>query len=185
MVGTCDNPTVLAVSSSSSHTFSKDSRPYIKLVAGLGVDGDAHAGATVKHRSRVRVDASQPNLRQVHLIEAELLDVLRKQGFEVDPGTLGENITTFGLDVHALPRDTLLHIGPSAIVKVTGLRNPCKQLDTYQEGLMQAVLSRTSSGEVMRKCGIMGVVLAGGEIAPGDRIGVAIPDAPHCKLERV
>jgi MOSC domain-containing protein YiiM len=179
------NSSVFGVGRSRSHTFSKDSCSTITLVSGLGVEGDAHAGKTVKHRSRVKADPTQPNLRQVHLIHAELLDELRTKGFEVDPGSLGENITTIGLDVLSLPRDTQLHIGPSAVVQVTGLRNPCKQLDGFQPGLTQAVLERTPSGELIRKCGIMGVVLSGGEVKPGDPITVVLPDGMHHKLERV
>lgn len=180
-----NTPSVFAVSRSRSHTFSKGSRPFVGLVAGLGVEGDAHSGKTVKHRSRVKADPSQPNLRQVHLIHAELLDELRTKGFEVDPGSLGENITTIDLDVLSLPRDTQLHIGPSAVVRVTGLRNPCKQLDGFQPGLTQAVLERTPSGELIRKCGIMGIVLTGGDVKPGDPITVVLPDGMHHKLERV
>ncbi|MEX0976525.1 MAG: MOSC domain-containing protein [Woeseia sp.] len=179
------NCRVFGVSRSRLHTFSKDSLPSVTLVAGLGVEGDAHAGETVRHRSRVKADPSQPNLRQVHLIPAELLDELRTKGFQVDPGSLGENVTTIGIDVLSLPRDTRLHIGPSAVVKVTGLRNPCKQLDAFQQGLTQAVLERTPSGELIRKCGIMGIVLSGGKIRPGDSITVVLPEGSHHKLERV
>lgn len=176
---------VLSVSSGRAHTFSKEIRSSITLVAGLGVEGDAHSGETVRHRSRVRADPTQPNLRQVHLIHSELFDELRTRGFAVGPGDLGENIATVGLDLLALPRDTELHIGSSAVVGVTGLRNPCSQLDTFQEGLMQAVLDRGPSGELIRKVGIMGVVLAGGPVLPGDPIVVALPDGPHRRLERV
>lgn len=179
------NPRVIGVSRSRTHTFSKDRLASVTLVAGLGVEGDAHAGETVKHRSRVKADPTQPNLRQVHLIQAELLDELRTKGFEVNPGSLGENITTIGIDLLSLPRDTLLHIGPSAVVQVTGLRNPCKQLDAFQQGLTQAVLERTPWGEPIRKCGIMGVVLSGGEVKPGDQITVVVPDGLHQQLERV
>jgi hypothetical protein len=180
-----NNCKVFAVSRSQSYTFSKDCQRSIKLVAGLGVEGDAHSGATVKHRSRVKADPTQPNLRQVHLIHVELLDELATKGFEVNPGSLGENITTIGIDVLSVPLDTLLHIGPSAVVKVTGLRNPCKQLDAYQQGLMQAVLEHRPSGELIRKCGVMGIVFSGGEVKSGDQIALVLPDEPHYKLERV
>ncbi len=176
---------VLSVSRSEEHTFSKAVRSSVLLVAGLGVQGDVHSGETVKHRSRVKADTSQPNLRQIHLIHSELLDELRAKGFAVEPGDMGENITTTGIDLLGLPRDTNLQIGSSAIVRVTGLRNPCMQLDAFQEGLMRAVLERAPSGDLIRKCGIMGVVLAGGEIWPGDPIVPILPDEPHCKLERV
>ncbi len=176
---------VLSVSRAGTHAFSKEVWPSITLVAGLGVDGDAHSGETVRHRSRVRADPTQPNLRQVHLIHSELFDELRGRGFVVGPGDLGENVTTVGLDLLALPRDAELHIGRSAVVCVTGLRNPCSQLDGFQAGLMEAVLDRGPSGELIRKVGIMGVVLAGGPIRPGDPIGVALPAGPHRRLERV
>jgi MOSC domain-containing protein YiiM len=176
---------VRSVSLGRAHAFSKEVRPSITLVAGRGVEGDAHSGETVRHRSRVRADPAQPNLRQVHLIHAELFDELRSRGFAVGPGDLGENVTTVGLDLLSLPRDAELHIGPSAVVGVTGLRNPCRQLDDFQQGLMEAVLDRGPSGELIRKVGIMGVVLAGGPIRPGDPIGVALPAGPHRRLERV
>ncbi len=176
---------MLAVSRSGTHTFSKCVQPSIMLVAGLGVADDAHSGKTVKHRSRVKADPTQPNLRQVHLIHAELLDALETKGFAVEPGSLGENITTIGIDILSLPRNTKLHIGPSAVVRITGLRNPCKQLDAFHDGLMEAVLERMPSGELIRKCGVMGVVLAGGKVSPGDEITVALPQAPHDKLTPV
>lgn len=177
--------TVVAVSKSATHSFSKTTHDSIRLLAGLGVEGDAHAGETVKHRSRVRADPTQPNLRQVHLIHSELLDELNGCGFDVPAGALGENLTTRGLDVLSLPTDTLLRIGDAAVVRVTGLRNPCKQLDAYQEGLTAAVLDRSESGELIRKSGIMGVVVEGGEVKPGDAIEVTLPAEPHRPLERV
>ncbi|MEM9669636.1 MAG: MOSC domain-containing protein [Pseudomonadota bacterium] len=176
---------VVAVAKSSDHTFSKPVCEQITLVAGLGAKGDAHAGELIKHRSRLRVDPTQPNLRQVHLIHSELHDELREQGFDVAPGIMGENISTRGLDLLGLPRGAKLHIGTSAIVEVTGLRNPCKQLDDYQDGLTQAVLDRSPDGGLIRKAGIMGIVLAGGEIRAGDPISVAMPPEPYEKLERV
>ncbi|MEL6830986.1 MAG: MOSC domain-containing protein, partial [Pseudomonadota bacterium] len=166
---------VVATCMSEVHSFSKPVRETINLLTGLGVEGDAHLGKTVKHRSRVASDPSQPNLRQVHLIHTELHNQLRAQGFDVGPGVMGENITTEGIDLLALPRGTHLKMGPSAIVEVTGLRNPCKQLDDYQNGLLNAVLDRTASGELVRKAGIMGVVLTGGPIQAGDRIMTTLP----------
>lgn len=176
--------TVFAVCRSTTHSFSKSPREVIGLVAGLGVDGDAHSGATVKHRSRVRLDPTAPNLRQVHLLSAELLDALNRQGFDVAAGLLGENVTTVGLDLLALPRDTRLQIG-SAVLRLTGLRNPCSQLNDFREGLMNAVLARGPRGELIRKCGVMAVVEASGEVRPGDAIEVAMPAEPHHRLERV
>jgi len=161
---------VVAVHRSSSHSFSKFAEDSVTLVAGQGVQGDAHAGETVKHRSRVARDASQPNLRQVHLIHAELFDELMDAGFAVWPGELGENITTRGIDLLALGAGTRLHLGASAVVEVTGLRNPCSQIDRFQRGLTAAVLGRDIHGGLVRKTGVMGVVIAGGEVAAGDAI---------------
>lgn len=176
---------VLAVHLSRTHSFSKQVQERIVLLAGIGVEGDAHAGATVKHRSRVRQDPSQPNLRQVHLIHAELFEELYAMGFTVSPGLIGENITTRGMDMLALPKGTLLHIGDAAVVEVTGLRNPCTQLNDLQPGLMHAVLDRDASGGLIRKSGIMGVVKRGGEVRPGDAIRVVLPALPHEGLDRV
>ncbi|MEZ4769701.1 MAG: MOSC domain-containing protein [Caldilineales bacterium] len=177
--------TVVAVSSSDSHTFSKPNRDFIRLLAGLGVEGDAHAGETVKHRSRVRQDPDQPNLRQVHLIHSELHDELRQAEFAVSPGKMGENITTLGVDLLRLPVGARLHLGANAVVEITGLRNPCYQLDGFQPGLMAAVLDRDSDGNLVRKAGVMGIVLAGGEVRPGDPIRVELPPEPHRSLEPV
>lgn len=176
---------VVSVSLSGTHAFSKDVTHEITLLEGLGVQGDAHQGVTVQHRSRVAQDPTQPNLRQVHLIHAELFGELAAKGFAVTPGQLGENITTAGLDLLGLPVDAELHIGASAIVKITGLRNPCAQLDAFQPGLMAAVLGRVADGKLIRKAGIMGVVLAGGVVRPGDAIHVTMPARPHRALERV
>jgi len=157
----------------------------IRLVAGLGVEGDAHSGVTVKHRSRVRQDPTQPNLRQVHLMHAELLDELVGKGMAVEAGEMGENITTRGLDLLALPEGAVLRIGDTACIRVTGLRNPCHQLDGIHEGLQQAVLDRGPEGELIRKGGVMAVVLEGGPVRPGDAIRVELPDGPHRPLEPV
>ncbi|GAA5511574.1 hypothetical protein Dcar01_00285 [Deinococcus carri] len=176
---------VLAVSLSPAHTFSKTPQPEIHLLSGLGVEGDAHAGRTVRHRSRVAQNPDQPNLRQIHLIHAELLDELRGQGFRAAPGDLGENVTTRGVDLLGLPRGTRLHLGEAAVVEVTGLRNPCAQIDAFQPGLLRAVLGHDAAGNLIRKAGIMGVVLAGGAVRPGDRLRVELPPQPHERLERV
>jgi MOSC domain-containing protein YiiM len=177
--------TIQAVSRSDGHTFGKTNRDAVRLLAGLGVEGDAHLGVTVKHRSRVARDPTQPNLRQVHLIHAELHDELAAAGFVVRPGEMGENVTTRGIDLLALPAGTRLHLGDGAVVEVTGLRNPCAQLDRFQPGLMAAVLDRDEHGGLVRKAGVMGVVLAGGDVRPGDRVRVELPPEPHRALEPV
>lgn len=177
--------TVVAVSRCATHSFSKPNESSIRLLKGRGVEGDAHMGETVKHRSRVAADPTQPNLRQVHLIHAELLDELNAAGFRVAPGVMGENVTTRGIDLLGLPRGTRLHIGATAIVEVTGLRNPCIQLDQFQEGLTQAVLDRDAEGRLVRKAGVMGIVVEGGDVVPGDGIRVELPAEPHHPLERV
>ena len=176
---------ITSVSKNRAHTFSKDVCNTIDVVAGLGVRGDAHMGELVKHRSRVAVDPAQPNFRQVHLIHAELLDELINKGFKVGPGVLGENITTRAVDLLDLPRDTILSIGDTAKIQITGLRNPCKQLNDYQPGLMDAVLDKSPKGELIRKCGEMGIVLTSGQISAGDKVRIKLPDHPHQKLERV
>jgi len=175
---------VIAVAVSPTHTMSKPTREHIRLLEGLGVEGDAHMGTAVKHRSRVRVDPTAPNLRQVHLIHAELFDELRTKGFDIAPGQMGENITTQCIDLLALPRGTRLHLGTTAIVEVTGLRNPCTQLDGIRPGLMEAVLERTPGG-LIRKAGVMGVVIDGGEVAVGNTIRLTLPSTSHEPLKPV
>jgi MOSC domain-containing protein YiiM len=176
---------VTAVSRSGAHTFSKPNTTAIRLVAGLGVEGDAHLGVTVKHRTLVRRDPSQPNLRQVHLIHAELHEELRAAGFMVAAGQIGENVTTRGIDLLGLPAGTRLHLGEAAVVEVKGLRNPCGQLDRFQAGLTAALLGRDADGKLIRKAGIMGIVLTGGNVRPGDTIGIELPPEPHRPLDRV
>lgn len=178
-------PVVIAVSADADHHFSKRNQSTIHLLAGFGIEGDTHAGKTVQHRSRVARDPSQPNLRQVHLIQAELFEELRQLGFTVAPGEMGENITTQGIDLLALPSGTRLRLGDAAIVEVTGLRNPCAQLDTFQSGLMKAVLDRDADGNLIRKAGVMAIVLADGEVAPGDSITITLPPKRHRPLEPV
>lgn len=167
------------------YSFTKPNRDSVTLLAGFGVEGDVHAGVTVKHRSRVAKDPSQPNLRQIHLIHQELFAEVRAQGFEVAPGDLGENVTTSGIDLLGLPVGTLLHLGDEAVVEVTGLRNPCYQIDHFQEGLLKQVVSRNADGTLVRKAGIMGIVAIGGFVRPGDPVGVELPAGPHRPLERV
>ena len=176
---------VTQVWSSATHSFSKFACAELRIIQGQGVAGDAHCGVTVKHRSRVAVDPTQPNLRQVHLISGELFDELTAQGFGVQPGQMGENITTRGIDLLALPRDTELRIGAEVVLRVTGLRNPCPQIENFESGLLKAVVGRDADGEVVRKAGVMSVVLAGGTVRPGDGIQVQLPAPPHIKLERV
>ncbi len=176
---------VAAVSRAATHTMLKPEQRSIRLLTGLGVEGDAHLGVTVKHRSRVARDPTQPNLRQVHLIHAELHDELQAAGIDVSAGTMGENVTTRGLDLLGLPTGTRLHLGDAAVVEVTGLRNPCAQLDKIQPGLMAATLDRDEHGNLVRKAGIMGIVLAGGEIRPGDSVRAELPPEPHRPLEPV
>jgi len=180
-----DKATILAVHKSKNHNLHKIPRSSINLLKGLGVEGDCHMGRTVKHRSRVAQDPNQPNLRQVHLMHAELFVELASKGYDIKPGKLGENITTQGIDLLGLPKGTLLHLGDSAIVCITGLRNPCQQLNNYMPGLMQAVLERDTDGLLIRKSGIMGIVVQGGAIYPGDTITVQLPAQPYIKLERV
>lgn len=176
---------VTAVSSNGEHSFSKPSRSSITLLAGLGVQGDAHAGVTVQHRSRVARDPTQPNLRQVHLIPEELLREVSGAGFTVVPGELGENITTAGIDLLGLPVGTLLHLGSEAVVEVTGLRNPCLQIDDFQQGLLRQVVGRDENGKIVRRAGIMGIVVTGGEVRPGDPISVRLPAQPFRPLDWV
>ncbi|MDP1630446.1 MAG: hypothetical protein Q8L66_03390 [Caulobacter sp.] len=177
--------TVVAVSLGSRHGVDKANQPFIRLLAGLGVEGDAHCGVTVRHRSRVAANPDQPNLRQVHLIHAELFDGLASVGFAITLGLMGENIATRDVDLLGLPAGALLCLGASAVVEVTGLRNPCTQLDDLRPGLMRACLGRDPAGEPVRKAGVMGVVRAGGDIRPGDAITVVLPPQPHAPLRPV
>jgi MOSC domain-containing protein YiiM len=178
-------PEVTAVSSRRGHGLGKDTRDGIRLVAGLGVQDDAHHGLKVQHRSRVRRDPTQPNLRQVHLISAELHDELASRGFAVAAGQMGENVTTRGIDLMALPTGTRLRLGDRAVVEVTGLRNPCVQLEGLAPGLMAAVVDRAQDGSLIRKAGVMSIVVADGEVRPGDPVTVTLPDGPHRPLKPV
>jgi MOSC domain-containing protein YiiM len=176
---------VIAVARDAGHNFSKEIVDEIQIITGLGVEGDAHKGKKVKHRSRVKADPAQPNLRQVHLIHSELFDEVGNRGFTVKPGDLGENITTEGVDLLRLPLGTVLEVGENARLEVTGLRNPCAQIDSFQKGLLSAVLDKGPNGELIRKSGIMTIVLQSGRVRPGDRIDVQLPDPPFRPLERV
>ena len=177
-------PTVLAVSLRRGHHFSKTPSLSIRLLAGLGVEGDGHLGATVQHRSRKRWNPQLPNLRQVHLIHAELLDALAAEGFAVAPGQLGENITTRALDLLRLPRGTRLAMG-GAVLEVTGLRNPCRQIEAFRPGLLARLARKRGDGAIERLAGIMAVALSGGEVRAGDAIRVDLPAGPHWPLEPV
>ncbi len=176
---------VTAVSLSAQHTFVKANQNSINLIAGIGVEGDAHAGETVKHRYLVGKNPNKPNLRQVHLIQAELLDELNGAGFSVGPGQLGENITTRGIDLPSLPRETKLSIGNEVIVELTALRNPCVQIDEFQKGLLKETIHIDDNGNPSLKGGVMGVVLSGGTILPGDSIVAKLPAKPFDNLEYV
>ncbi|MFL5993440.1 MAG: MOSC domain-containing protein [Streptomyces sp.] len=176
---------ISAVSSNGTYSFTKPNRESITLLAGFGVEGDVHGGATVKHRFRMKKDPSQPNLRQVHLMHEELFEELRVAGFEVGAGQLGENVTTRGVDLLGLSVGTLLHLGDEAVVEVTGLRNPCAQIDGFRKGLLKEVIGRGPDGNVRFRSGIMGVVVVGGVVHPGDTIGIEPPDGPHQPLDIV
>lgn len=180
-----ENAQITSLSFSPTHSFSKNTVNSLTLIEGIGVENDAHAGTTVKHRSRVAADPTQPNLRQVHLIHSELHDELQQSGFKVKAGDMGENITTSGIDLLGLPKDTILKLGAEVELQVTGLRNPCKQLDDFQSGLMAAVLDRDENGELVRKAGVMAIVLKGGKVFVGDEITTVLPSGEFVGLERV
>lgn len=176
---------VVAVSRKKAHGVDKANQLMIRLIAGEGVEGDAHCGAKVRHRSRRRFNPGLPNLRQAHLLHAELFDELAGQGFALRPGLMGENLTTRGVDLLALPKGARVHLGETAVVELTGLRNPCVQLEAIQPGLMQACLGLGPNGEAVRKAGVMGIVLSGGDVRAGDAIRVELPDGPHVALKPV
>jgi len=176
---------IAAVARRGPRAFGKEVCAEIRLVAGFGVEGDVHAGATVRHRSRMARTPDLPNLRQVHLIHAELHEALAGVGFTVGPGEMGENVTTRGVPLLDLPSGTRLRLGGEAVVELTGLRNPCPQLDGFQRGLRAAVLDRDAAGNLVRKAGVMAVVVTGGTLRAGDPVAVELPDAPHRPLEPV
>ncbi len=176
---------ILAVHAKGTHAFSKETRPYVDLVAGHGVVSDAHYGNTVKHRSRIAKDPAQPNLRQVHLMHGELFAELATKGLKVAPGQMGENITTDGLDLLARPEGTILRIGSTATLQLTGLRNPCAQIEAFMPGLLAAVLDRSADGELIRKAGVMSIVLQSGRVHPGDAIAIEHPPGAHAPLRPV
>lgn len=176
---------VFAVSKKESHEFSKEIQEKINLITMHGVEGDAHAGKYVKHRFRVKKDPNQLNFRQVHLMTSELLEELRGAGHHVKPGELGENITTVGIDLTNLPKGTILKIGSEAEVEITGLREPCKQIEDFQDGLLKKVISKNKSGKFDVKTGVMSIVTRGGTVRPKDKIQVIYPNQPHAELKFV
>jgi MOSC domain-containing protein YiiM len=176
---------VHSVNHDSQHNFSKPPVPEITLIEGLGVEGDAHAGATVQHLHLIEVDAAAPNLRQVHLIQSELFPTLAEAGYEVGPGELGENITTSGVDLLNLPTGTELHLGDTAVVTLTGRRNPCSQINKFRKGLLKEVLHKDAEGEVVRLTGVMSVVTRGGVVRPDDQLKLVYPTEPHQPLDLV
>ena len=178
-------PIVVAVSISAKHTFSKPNQPLIRLIEGIGVEGDAHSGKRVKHRYLVNKNPEKNNLRQVHLIQCELFDEVNAKGFSLDSGQLGENVTTRRVDLLALPTGTKMKIGAEAVIELTTLRNSCFQIDDYQKGLLNAVVDRDEESNIIRKAGVMGIVLVGGTIRPSDSIVVDLPSEPHHQLEYV
>ena len=179
-----NEPYVFGLARSVAHVFSKLPCDRLNLIEGIGVEGDAHAGVTVQHLSRIKKDPEQPNLRQVHLIHDELLDELAEHGYVLAPGALGENVTTRGIDLLGLTTDTRLHIG-EAVIRVTGLRNPCRQIDEFMPGLLKHMVEKRPDGSLNRKCGVMSVVERGGEIAVGATIRIEPPDGPQRRLEPV
>lgn len=176
---------VISLSRDNVHRFSKNTYIFLNFLKGLGVEGDAHCGKTVKHRSRVKADPTQPNLRQVHLVHSELLSELQNSGFDVQAGTMGENVLTEGIDLLSLPTGTILKLGENVVLSVTGLRNPCAQLDNYQKGLTRAVLDKDAKGNLIRKAGVMTIVIQGGTVKLDDQILVELPNEPHVPLVRV
>ena len=175
---------VVAVHLAPDHDFSKQTVSSIELLAGLGVRGDAHMGARVNHRSRVKVDPTQPNLRQIHLIASELLDEVNAKGYSVRPGDLGENITTSGIDLIGQPVGTTMRIG-DAVIALTGLRNPCAQIGVFADGLHGEMLGRDDDGKLVRKTGVMAVVLRSGLVTTGDEIHVAAPAGDPIPMEKI
>ncbi|CAN5253874.1 MOSC domain-containing protein [soil metagenome] len=176
---------VVAVARQKQHRVTKDIVDTILLIAGRGVEGDAHMGEKVKHRYDARKNPDRPNLRQVHLIQSELFDELADRGFAVGPGLMGENVTTRGIDLLSLPKGTRLRLGDDAVVELTGLRSPCVLLDRISPGLMKAVLDRDTDGRLIRKSGVMAVVVAGGQVRPHNQIEVELPAGPPIPLEPV
>ncbi len=176
---------VIAVCSRDAHLFSKENREEIELIKNFGINGDAHAGMYVKHRSRVKKNPKQLNLRQVHLIPIELLNEMKQHRYDLHPGDLGENITTSGIDLINLPLNSQINIGEEVVLEVKGLRDPCKQIEAFKEGLLKKMITKDADGNLIRKTGIMTIVLGGGIVKPNDKIEVVLPKKPYHKLEVV
>jgi hypothetical protein len=176
---------VIAVCSRDAHLFSKENRVEIELIKNFGINGDAHAGMYVKHRSRVKKNPKQLNLRQVHLIPIELLNEMKQHRYDLHPGDLGENITTSGIDLINLPLNSQINIGEEVVLEVKGLRDPCKQIEAFKEGLLKKMITKDADGNLIRKTGIMTIVLEGGIVKPNDKIEVVLPKKPYHKLEVV
>jgi len=174
--------TVVSVSRDSGHHFSKPPVASVTLVENWGIDGDTHAGTTTQHRYLLKKDPTRANLTQVHLIQSELFAELAEVGFVVEPGNLGENITTSGIDLLTLPLGTRLHLGADAVVEITGLRSPCSLINKFQNGLMKALVTKDADGHVVRKSGVMSVVVSGGEVSPSDDVRVVLPPEPWIQL---
>lgn len=178
-------PTIIGLACDSEHRFSKRPCATLRLIAGLGVEGDAHVGVLVQHLSRMAKQPTAPNLRQVHLIHAELFDELAVAGFSVGPAQLGENVTTRAFDLLGLSQGTRLKLGAEAVIEITGLRNPCHQINGLAPGLMQAVLDYAADGSLIRKSGVMAVVITGGLVAVGDGIQLQSVPLGHIQLTPV
>ena len=176
-----DAPYVVSVQSGDQHDFSKPAKDAITLIENFGVEGDAHAGATDQHLFHIKRFGEHPNLRQVHLIQTELFDEVSEHGHAVRPGDLGENIATRHVDLLGLPTGTILKLGSEAVIELTGLRNPCHQIDSFQSGLLKHCKEVTPDG-VVRKTGVMSIVLQGGIVRPGDAIDIELPPEPHASL---
>ncbi|WNV10926.1 MOSC domain-containing protein [Tardiphaga sp. 709] len=185
MTSLVSNPHVIAVCLRRGHHFSKTPSLSIRLLSGLGVEGDGHMGALVQHRYDRRRDPAKPNLRQVHLIPSELFDELRAKGLTIQPGDLGENVTTSGIELAALPTGTRLHLGASAVIELTGLREPCVLMDRFQQGLKAATQDRDANGRAVYKAGVMAIVVSDGEVVPGDAIETVLPEGKQRPLEPV
>ncbi|MEI7624224.1 MAG: MOSC domain-containing protein [Actinomycetes bacterium] len=177
--------TVTSLHSDSGHNFSKPSIAEAVFLAGVGIEGDAHSGPTTQHLSRQKKDASRPNLRQVHLVASELHEELRADGFDVPFGAFGENLTTSGLDLGELPVGSTLRLGDDVIIALTGFRDPCSQIDKFQEGLRAAVSFKPETGPQLFRNGVMSVVVRGGTVRVGDTIKVALPAEPHQPMQKV
>ena len=179
------NGWVFAICSSPKHGFSKQPQRSIRLLAGRGVEGDAHCGETVQHLYLKRRNPLAPNRMQVHLLQSELFDELAFVGYALTAGQLGENITTRGIGLLNLPQGTRLHLGGEAVVELTGLRTPCKLIEDFKPGLLKQVISRDAANKVLAKAGVMAIVLHGGDVHERSPIRVEYPAARHVPLQMI